>query len=56
MHDGRAATLEDAIAAHGGEAARSVKMYRGLSVENRGKVLAFLKSLKAPMSPGRGTP
>jgi CxxC motif-containing protein (DUF1111 family) len=48
MHDGRAATLEEAIAAHGGEAARPVKLYRGLSPANRGKLIAFLKSLKAP--------
>jgi CxxC motif-containing protein (DUF1111 family) len=48
MHDGRAATLEEAIAAHGGEAARSVKLYRGLSAANRGKLLVLLKSLKAP--------
>jgi CxxC motif-containing protein (DUF1111 family) len=48
LHDGRADTLEQAIALHGGEAARSAKRFFELKPEERMQVLAFLKSLRAP--------
>jgi CxxC motif-containing protein (DUF1111 family) len=48
LHDGRADTLEQAIALHGGEAARSAQRFFELKPEERMKVMAFLKSLRAP--------
>ncbi len=52
MHDGRAATLERAIALHGGEGTSSARMYFQLSHAERQKLQAFLKSLAAPTSDG----
>jgi CxxC motif-containing protein (DUF1111 family) len=48
LHDGRADTLEQAIALHGGEAARSAQRFFELKPEERMQVMAFLKSLRAP--------
>ncbi|MCA9159317.1 MAG: hypothetical protein KDA72_13375 [Planctomycetales bacterium] len=48
MHDGRAATLEEAIHLHGGEGASSRAHYRALSDEEKEHVIAFLQSLRAP--------
>jgi CxxC motif-containing protein (DUF1111 family) len=48
LHDGRAETLEQAIAFHGGEAELPVQKYFMLSAEERQQLLAFLKSLEAP--------
>jgi RNA polymerase sigma factor (sigma-70 family) len=48
MHDGRAETLEDAVALHGGQAARTARLFFELSTEERTAVEAFLKSLVAP--------
>ena len=48
LHDGRAATLQDAITAHGGEAGSARDRYMRLSAGDRAKLLAFLSSLKAP--------
>ncbi|MEX2141197.1 MAG: di-heme oxidoredictase family protein [Pirellulales bacterium] len=48
LHDGRADTLEQAIALHGGEAARSAQRFFEIKPEERMQVLAFLKSLRAP--------
>jgi CxxC motif-containing protein (DUF1111 family) len=48
MHDGRAQTLEQAIAFHGGQAARSAREFFLLTTEQRQQVTAFLKSLTAP--------
>jgi CxxC motif-containing protein (DUF1111 family) len=45
LHDGRAATLDDAIRNHGGEAASARKKYESLTSENRGRLLAFLQSV-----------
>ena len=53
LHDGRAATLEDAIKAHGGEAAPSVRLFAALPTAEREKLLAFLGSLAAPQEPTR---
>jgi len=45
LHDGRAATLEQAIAAHDGQAAGSRDRFAALSAVARGKIVAFLRSL-----------
>ena len=45
MHDGRAATPEDAIARHHGEASRSVAAFSALADGDRAAMLAFLRSL-----------
>lgn len=45
LHDGRALTLEDAIRAHGGEAASSQQAYERLRPEERRLLLEFLSSL-----------
>ena len=48
LHDGRASTLEHAIALHGGEAAKTRARYFKLSQADRRKVLVMLNSLVAP--------
>jgi len=48
MHDGRAATLEDAILAHGGQGGRAQERYRNLGPEGQGHLLTFLGTLRAP--------
>jgi CxxC motif-containing protein (DUF1111 family) len=53
LHDGRAATLEEAIKAHGGEATPSVRLFAALPTADREKLLAFLGSLAAPQEPTR---
>ncbi|WP_373045735.1 di-heme oxidoredictase family protein [Vulgatibacter sp.] len=45
LHDGRADTLEEAIAWHGGEAAASRQRYDALQPAERAAILAFLGSL-----------
>ena len=45
LHDGRAATLEAAILAHGGEAQKSRDAYAALDDPKRGSVRVFLASL-----------
>ncbi|HEV3418439.1 MAG TPA: di-heme oxidoredictase family protein [Pirellulales bacterium] len=48
LHDGRADTLEQAIAFHGGQASSAAVKFFQLKPEERQKVIAFLKSLTAP--------
>jgi len=48
LHDGRAATLEDAIRQHAGQATASARRYERLSPAEQGNLVAFLKSLRAP--------
>ena len=48
MHDGRAATLEEAILAHEGTANWSSTRFRHLNEQDRAAVLWFLQSLRAP--------
>jgi CxxC motif-containing protein (DUF1111 family) len=48
MHDGRAETILEAIAMHGGEAARTRNRFYVLSYEEQLAVVAFLESLVAP--------
>ena len=45
MHDGRAHSIEEAIAMHGGEATNSKTAYNNLSQADKNAVLKFLKSL-----------
>jgi CxxC motif-containing protein (DUF1111 family) len=45
LHDGRAASIEEAILWHGGEAARSRDAVVRLSTEDRAALLRFLRSL-----------
>jgi CxxC motif-containing protein (DUF1111 family) len=49
LHDGRAATLDEAIALHGGEAAGSARDYFALRPAERQQIAAFLKALVAPL-------
>jgi CxxC motif-containing protein (DUF1111 family) len=48
MHDGRAATLDEAILLHGGQASRSTEKYQKLTKEEQRQLLAFLGTLRAP--------
>jgi CxxC motif-containing protein (DUF1111 family) len=48
LHDGRAATVVEAIALHGGEADASTKKFFAASAADRLAVLEFLKCLRAP--------
>ena len=48
LHDGRADTIDQAVAFHGGEAAKIARRYFGLSPRERQQVEVFLKSLTAP--------
>jgi CxxC motif-containing protein (DUF1111 family) len=48
LHDGRAATLDEAIKAHAGEATTAAHLYNALPAADREKLLAFLNSLAAP--------
>jgi CxxC motif-containing protein (DUF1111 family) len=48
LHDGRAATVIEAIALHGGEAEACTKRYLSLPVGDRLAMLAFLECLRAP--------
>lgn len=48
LHDGRAATLDEAIRLHGGQGARSAQRYLGLVQAEQEQVVAFLKTLRAP--------
>ena len=48
LHDGRARTLTDAIAAHAGQAEESRRKFDNLRTEPRKKLMAFLQSLTAP--------
>ena len=45
LHDGRARTLEEAIALHGGEGAASRDAFGALSPEERAHLIRFLRSL-----------
>lgn len=47
MHDGRATTLLEAIAMHGGESETSRKRFMAMSIQDRMAVISFLESLVA---------
>ena len=48
LHDGRAATLRDAIALHGNEASKSMSAFNDIPSDQKEVVIVFLKSLRAP--------
>jgi CxxC motif-containing protein (DUF1111 family) len=48
MHDGRAKTLEEAIAMHGGQGKNATVRYSTLGSKERVQLIAFLKTLRAP--------
>ncbi len=48
MHDGRAATLEQAIGAHTGQGASSAARFNRLNPTEQRQLVAFLKTLRAP--------
>jgi len=48
LHDGRAGTIEQAIALHDGEAQRSARQFFKLSAQEKLQLTAFLRSLVAP--------
>ncbi len=50
LHDGRAATVADAVARHGGEGMAAARAYQRLSENERKQVELFLQSLAAPPS------
>ncbi|MBI3866482.1 MAG: c-type cytochrome [Planctomycetia bacterium] len=49
LHDGRAETIPDAVAMHGGEALASTNRFFKLPHEQRQQLVSFLKSLTAPV-------
>jgi CxxC motif-containing protein (DUF1111 family) len=48
LHDGRAATLEEAIKLHGGQAARTARRFERLSPSDQARLIGFLKTMRAP--------
>jgi CxxC motif-containing protein (DUF1111 family) len=48
LHDGRAATLAEAIKLHAGQASSSVDRFAGLSDVQQEELIAFLNTLRAP--------
>jgi CxxC motif-containing protein (DUF1111 family) len=48
LHDGRAGSLEEAVAFHGGQAEKSARRFFKLLPEERLRVQAFLRSLSPP--------
>jgi CxxC motif-containing protein (DUF1111 family) len=48
LHDGRADTIADAVAAHGGEGLAAAQAFRQLSPRERQQLELFLQSLAAP--------
>ena len=48
LHDGRAATLDDAILLHAGESTGVTARYQALPPAEKADLLAFLRSLRAP--------
>jgi CxxC motif-containing protein (DUF1111 family) len=55
LHDGRAATLEEAIRQHGGEAVGVVSRFQASPAADRDAIVAFLETLRAPRVPGGPT-
>ncbi len=48
LHDGRAATLDDAIRLHAGQATKSAGRFAELPAGQRDELIAFLNTLRAP--------
>jgi CxxC motif-containing protein (DUF1111 family) len=51
LHDGRAATLEEAIRQHAGQGAAAAQRFERLGGPAQAQLILFLKSLRAPMMP-----
>ncbi|MCH8958544.1 MAG: hypothetical protein IH835_03690 [Proteobacteria bacterium] len=51
MHDGRALTLEEAIASHGGDAEWARDRFLSMDESGREELIAFLKTLRNPSRP-----
>ena len=51
LHDGRAATLADAIKLHAGQASSSANRFARLSDVQKEELIAFLNTLRAPSVP-----
>jgi RNA polymerase sigma factor (sigma-70 family) len=49
LHDGRAATIDQAIALHAGQGAASARRFAELSVRRKQHLVTFLRSLAAPV-------
>lgn len=54
LHDGRATTLVEAIALHGGEARAARDAFVAFSDEEKARLLAFLATLRTPASAAQG--
>src|SRR5436305_1068686 len=52
LHDGRAATLEEAVALHGGQGAASARRFNRLGAEGQALVREFLETLVVPLPRG----
>ncbi|MBI1915332.1 MAG: c-type cytochrome [Planctomycetes bacterium] len=48
LHDGRAATLEEAIRMHGGQGTRSARQFAALNIAAKAQLIAFLTTMRAP--------
>ena len=48
LHDGRAATLEEAIRLHGGQGRDAALAFGALGRDDQANLIAFLKALRAP--------
>jgi CxxC motif-containing protein (DUF1111 family) len=48
LHDGRAATLEEAIKMHGGQGADAAQRFAKLNPAEQAQLIAFLKTLRVP--------
>jgi CxxC motif-containing protein (DUF1111 family) len=48
LHDGRAATLEEAIKMHGGQGSTAARRFERLTPEEQTQLVGFLKTLRAP--------
>src|SRR5262249_10270635 len=48
LHDGRAASLEEAIRLHGGQGADAAQRFAKLGPAGQAPLIAFLKTLRAP--------
>lgn len=53
LHDGRAQTIFEAISLHGGEAESQRDAFMALSEEDQTAIVAFLRTLRAPLQPNR---
>jgi CxxC motif-containing protein (DUF1111 family) len=51
LHDGRAATLIEAIELHAGQAAKTTQKFKQLQWAEKEEILAFLRTLRAPKAP-----